>query len=187
MSDGSPNAGQIDARPITVPIVRERKSGPKLTMVTAYDHPSASIASAAGIDIILVGDSVANVVHGFEKTLSATVDLMILHAAAVNRAKPHSLVVVDMPWMSYHVTVPDAVRNAGRLVAEGGAEHELPEELVAADHRAGELGGGLVERRGHHAPIEHPQASFDFGGEIDMTRSIDQIDLNVIICYRDIL
>ncbi len=107
--------------PITVPIVRERKSGPKLTMVTAYDHPSASIASAAGIDIILVGDSVANAVHGFEKTLSATVDLMVIHAAAVTRAKPHSLVVVDMPWMSYHVSDEEAVRNAGRLVREGGA------------------------------------------------------------------
>lgn len=118
----STNTASTEPRPITVPIVRERKSGPKLTMVTAYDHPSASIASAAGIDIILVGDSVANVVHGFEKTLSATVDLMVIHAAAVTRAKPHSLVVVDMPWMSYHVTVEDAVRNAGRLVAEGGAE-----------------------------------------------------------------
>ena len=123
MSEAAPtNPVPADLRPITVPIVRERKSGPKLTMVTAYDHPSASIASAAGVDIILVGDSVANVVHGFEKTLSATVDLMVIHAAAVNRAKPHSLVVVDMPWMSYHVTVEDAVRNAGRLVAEGGAE-----------------------------------------------------------------
>jgi 3-methyl-2-oxobutanoate hydroxymethyltransferase len=118
MSDAAP----INTAPITVPIVRERKAGPKLTMVTAYDHPSASIASAAGIDIILVGDSVANVVHGFEKTLAATVDLMVIHAAAVTRAKPHSLVVVDMPWMSYHVTVEDAVRNAGRLVGEGGAE-----------------------------------------------------------------
>ncbi len=111
-----------DYSPVTVPIVRERKSGPKLSMVTAYDHPSASIASEAGIDIILVGDSVANVVHGFEKTLSATVDMMITHAAAVVRAKPHSLVVVDMPWLSYHVSDTEAVRNAGRLIREGGAQ-----------------------------------------------------------------
>ena len=111
-----------DHSPVTVPIVRERKSGPKLSMVTAYDHPSASIASEAGIDIILVGDSVANVVHGFEKTLSATVDMMITHAAAVVRAKPHSLVVVDMPWLSYHVSDTEAVRNAGRLIREGGAQ-----------------------------------------------------------------
>lgn len=111
-----------DYSPVTVPIVRERKSGPKLSMVTAYDHPSASIASEAGIDIILVGDSVANVVHGFEKTLSATVDMMILHSAAVVRAKPHSLVVVDMPWLSYHVSDTEAVANAGRLIREGGAQ-----------------------------------------------------------------
>ena len=111
-----------DHSPITVPIVRERKSGPKLSMVTAYDHPGAVIASEAGIDIILVGDSVANVVHGFEKTLSVTVDIMILHSAAVTRAKPHSLVVVDMPWMSYHVSDEEAVRNAGRLIREGGAQ-----------------------------------------------------------------
>jgi 3-methyl-2-oxobutanoate hydroxymethyltransferase len=117
MSDTVP----IKPVPITVPIVRERKSGPKLTMVTAYDHPSASIASAAGIDIILVGDSVANAVHGFEKTLSVTVDMMIIHSAAVERAKPHSLIVVDMPWMSYHVSDEEAVRNAGRLIREGGA------------------------------------------------------------------
>ncbi len=107
--------------PITVPVVRERKSGPKLTMVTAYDHPSASIASEAGIDMILVGDSVANAVHGFEKTLSVTLDIMIIHSAAVERAKPHSLIVVDMPWMSYHVSDEEAVRNAGRLIREGGA------------------------------------------------------------------
>ncbi len=107
--------------PITVPVVRERKSGPKLTMVTAYDHPSASIASEAGIDMILVGDSVANAVHGFDKTLSVTLDIMIMHSAAVERAKPHSLIVVDMPWMSYHVSDEEAVRNAGRLIREGGA------------------------------------------------------------------
>lgn len=111
-----------DRAAVTVPMVRARKSGPKLTMVTAYDHPTASIASDAGIDIILVGDSVANAVHGMDNTLSVTVDMMVMHAAAVRRANPHSLVVVDMPWMSYHVTEEDAVRNAGRLVSEGGAQ-----------------------------------------------------------------
>ncbi len=107
---------------VTVPQIRARKGGEKITMVTAYDHPSASIASAAGIDIILVGDSVANVVHGMESTLEVDLEVMIVHARAVQRARPHSLVVVDMPWMSYHTTPEDAVRNAGRLVREGGAE-----------------------------------------------------------------
>lgn len=107
---------------VTVPAVRSRKGGPKLTMVTAYDYPSASIASEAGIDIILVGDSVANTVHGMESTLEVDLDVMILHARAVRRARPTSLVVVDMPWMSFHTTPEDAVRNAGRLIREGGAE-----------------------------------------------------------------
>jgi 3-methyl-2-oxobutanoate hydroxymethyltransferase len=113
--------GEVHAK-VTVPGVRARKGGAKLTMVTAYDHPSASIVSEAGIDMILVGDSVGNAVHGFDTTLQVDTDLMIIHGAAVKRAKPHSLIVVDMPWLSYHTGSRDAVRNAGRLVREGGAE-----------------------------------------------------------------
>jgi 3-methyl-2-oxobutanoate hydroxymethyltransferase len=110
---------------VTVPAVRARKGGDKITMVTAYDHPTARLASEAGIDVILVGDSVGNVVHGFEDTLSVDVDLMAIHAAAVRRARPHSLVVVDMPWMSYHVSPEEAVRNAARLVRAGGEAVKL--------------------------------------------------------------
>ncbi len=107
---------------ITVPHVRSRKGGPRLTMVTAYDAPTARIADAAAIDMILVGDSVANVVLGYEDTLAADLDVMIHHTAAVARTEPRALVIGDMPWMSYHVSIDDAVRNAGRLVREGGAE-----------------------------------------------------------------
>ena len=107
---------------ITVPHVLSRKGGPKLTMVTAYDAPTARIADAAGVDLILVGDSVANVVLGHDDTLAVDIDVMIHHTAAVARTEPSALVVGDMPWLSYHVSVDDAVRNAGRLVREGGAE-----------------------------------------------------------------
>ena len=107
---------------INAPHVRSRKGGPKLTMVTAYDAPTARIADAAGVDMILVGDSVANVVLGYDDTLAVDIDVMIHHTAAVARTEPKALVVGDMPWMSYHVSVDDAVRNAGRLVREGGAE-----------------------------------------------------------------
>ena len=107
---------------ITVPHVRSRKGGQKLSMVTAYDAPSARIADAAGIDMILVGDSVANAALGHEDTLAVDVDVMIHHTAAVARTEPRALVVGDMPWMSYHVSIDDSVRNAGRLVREGGAE-----------------------------------------------------------------
>jgi 3-methyl-2-oxobutanoate hydroxymethyltransferase len=91
-------------------------------MVTAYDYPSARISDEAGVDIILVGDSVANVVHGHEDTIAVDLDTMILHTAAVTRANPRALVVGDMPWLSYHVSVEETIRHAGRLVREGGAE-----------------------------------------------------------------
>jgi 3-methyl-2-oxobutanoate hydroxymethyltransferase len=107
---------------LTAPMVRAAKGGPKLRMITAYDAPSARIADAAGADIILVGDSLANVVLGRETTLTVTMDDMVHHTRAVAGTKPAALVVGDMPWMSYHVSVEETVRNAGRMIAEGGAE-----------------------------------------------------------------
>ncbi len=107
---------------MTAPKVRARKGGDKLRMVTAYDFPGAVIADRAGADIILVGDSVANVVLGHDDTLSMTVNAMIHHTAAVARANPSALVVGDMPWLSYHTSPEETVTNAGRFVQEGGAE-----------------------------------------------------------------
>ena len=107
---------------VTVPAIQARKGGPKIKMVTAYDAPSARIADRAGADMILVGDTLAHVVLGYDDTLPATVDVMIHHTAAVARAKPGALIVGDMPWLSYHVSVEEAVRNAGRFIREGRAE-----------------------------------------------------------------
>ena len=107
---------------VTVPMVRARKGGAKLKMVTAYDAPSARIADRAGADIILVGDSLANVVLGFDTTLKVGVEEMVHHTAAVARTTPRALVVGDMPFLSYHVSVEEAVRHAGRFVRDGGAE-----------------------------------------------------------------
>jgi 3-methyl-2-oxobutanoate hydroxymethyltransferase len=107
---------------VTAPAVRQMKGGPKIRMVTAYDAPSARIADAAEADIILVGDSVANVVLGRDSTLEVDLDDMVHHTAAVSGTDPQALVVGDMPWMSYHVSVPETIHNAGRLVREGGAE-----------------------------------------------------------------
>ena len=107
---------------ITVPAIRARKGGEKITMITAYDEPTARIADRAGVDIILVGDSVANVVLGRSDTLSMTIDEMAYHTKAVTSARTKALVVGDMPWLSYHTTGDEAVHNAGRLVREGGAE-----------------------------------------------------------------
>ena len=117
---------------VTVPAVRARKvrpgepaGPPPLVMVTAYDAPTARIADEAGVDIILVGDSVAMVVLGHDDTLQVTVDDMVHHTAAVGRARPHALVVADLPWLSYHVGTDDAVRNAGRLVRAGAEAVKL--------------------------------------------------------------
>ena len=107
---------------VTVPAIQARKCGPKIKMVTAYDAPSARIADRAGADMILVGDTLAHVVLGYDDTLPATVDVMIHHTAAVARAKPCALIVGDMPWLSYHVSVEEAVRNAGRFIREGRAQ-----------------------------------------------------------------
>ena len=107
---------------VTAPSILAAKGGPKIKMVTAYDYPTAVIADRAGADIILVGDSLANVVLGHDDTLSVDLDVMIHHTAAVTRANPAALVLGDMPWLSYHVSTADAVANAGRMVRKGGAE-----------------------------------------------------------------
>jgi len=106
---------------ITAPAILARKGGKKIAMITAYDAPSARIADRAGADIILVGDSLGNVVLGYEDTLSVTVDIMVRHTAAVTRTNPRALVVGDMPWLSYHLSAADSVRNAARFIVEGGA------------------------------------------------------------------
>lgn len=106
---------------ITAPAIRARKGGEKIAVITAYDAPSARIADRAGADIILVGDSLGNAVLGFDDTLSVTVDIMVRHTAAVTRTKPKALVVGDMPWLSYHLSAAESVRNAARFIVEGGA------------------------------------------------------------------
>ena len=99
-----------------------KEDGKKITMITAYDYPFARIFSEAGIDVILVGDSAANVCAGYESTLPITMDEMIYHTRAVSRAKPRALVVGDMPFMSYHVSLEETMKNAGRFIKEGYAE-----------------------------------------------------------------
>jgi 3-methyl-2-oxobutanoate hydroxymethyltransferase len=113
------------AQQCTVPAVRARKGGVPLVMVTAYDAPTGRIADEAGVDVILVGDSVAMVVLGYDDTLQVTVEDMAHHTAAVARTKPHALLVADLPWMSYHLGVADAVRNAATLVRAGAQAVKL--------------------------------------------------------------
>ena len=109
---------------VTVPAVRARKGAAPLVMVTAYDTPGGRIADQAGADIILVGDSVGMVVLGYDDTLQVTLDDMVHHVAAVARAAPSALLVADLPWLTYHVSPEDTVRNAAALV-RAGAQDEL--------------------------------------------------------------
>ncbi len=107
---------------IAIPGIRSskvRNGNDPLVMVTAYDAPSARVASEAGVDMILVGDSVAMVVLGYDNTLQLTTEDMAYHVASVARAKPAAVIVADMPWMSFHVSVEDTVRNAAKLVSAG--------------------------------------------------------------------
>jgi 3-methyl-2-oxobutanoate hydroxymethyltransferase len=113
---------------VTAPAVRTRKvrtGSEPLVMVTAYDAPGARMADEAGVDLILVGDSLAMVVLGYDDTLQVTVRDMAHHIGAVARAKPRPLIVGDMPWMSYHVSLEDTVRNAAELVKAGAASVKL--------------------------------------------------------------
>jgi 3-methyl-2-oxobutanoate hydroxymethyltransferase len=107
---------------ITVPAIKDRKGKAKITMLTAYDYAFSGILDAAGIDIILVGDSVGNVMLGYPNTLPVTIDEMIHHTKAVVKAAQRSLVVIDMPFMSYQESIEQARRNAGRMIKESGAE-----------------------------------------------------------------
>lgn len=107
---------------ITVPLLVDKKHiGQRITAVTAYDAPTALMVDEAGIDVILVGDSVGNVVLGRPNTLSVTLEEMLHHTRAVTSAPRRALVVGDMPYMSYHAGADEAVANAGRFVKEAGA------------------------------------------------------------------
>lgn len=98
---------------------KAKEEGSKITMLTAYDYSTASLMDKAGVNAILVGDSLGNVILGYEDTISVTMEDMIHHGAAVSRGAKNALVVIDMPFMSYQTSVYDAVVNAGRLMKEG--------------------------------------------------------------------
>jgi 3-methyl-2-oxobutanoate hydroxymethyltransferase len=111
---------------LTAPTVRARKGSDRpLVMVTAYDAPTARVADAAEVDLILVGDSVAMVVLGYDDTLHVTIDDLVHHTAAVARTQPRPMIVADLPWMSYHTGRADAVRNAARLIRAGARSVKL--------------------------------------------------------------
>ncbi|MCL6650667.1 MAG: 3-methyl-2-oxobutanoate hydroxymethyltransferase, partial [Chloroflexi bacterium] len=111
------------SRPVRVPdLVEWKKRGERLTMLTAYDAAMARLFDRAGVDLLLVGDSLGMVIMGESDTLGVTLDDMVRHTRAVRRGVERALVIADMPFLTYQVSTEEAVRNAGRLIQEGGAQ-----------------------------------------------------------------
>jgi 3-methyl-2-oxobutanoate hydroxymethyltransferase len=112
-----------DPRPSTVlDLPAMKAAGRRIVMLTCYDAVFARLLDQSGVDVLLVGDSLNQVIAGEETTLSATLDQMIYHAAAVRRGAPRSLMIVDLPFLTYQVSIPEAIRNAGRVLQETGAQ-----------------------------------------------------------------
>jgi 3-methyl-2-oxobutanoate hydroxymethyltransferase len=164
-----------DPRPLTVSDLPAMKAaGRRIVMLTCYDAVFAKLLEQAGVDILLVGDSLNQVIAGQETTLSTTLDQMIYHAAAVRRSSRQALVFVDLPFLTYQVTIPDAIKNAGRVLQETGA-HGV--KLEGGRHMA-ETVSALVERGipviGHLGLT--PQSVHALGGYRVQGRSSDAAD-----------
>lgn len=129
---------------ITISVVKEyKKNQVPITMLTAYDCPTARLLDEAGVDMLLIGDSVGNVILGYDATTAVTMEDMLHHTKAVSRGAKRAMIVADMPFMSYQISTQEAVRNAGRLIQEGGAQAVKLEggremqEVIRAIVRAG--------------------------------------------------
>ncbi len=146
---------------VTIHDLRAWKAeGRRFTMLTAYDHPTAQILDAAGVPVLLVGDSVGRNVLGYENELPVTMEEILHHLKAVSRGTAHAMVVGDLPFMSYQASLDDGVRNAGRLVKEGGA-HAVKLEGPQVDlvHRLVEIGIPVMA----HVGLT-PQSVYALGG-----------------------
>jgi 3-methyl-2-oxobutanoate hydroxymethyltransferase len=162
----------MDREKLTIRTIQEMKDrGEILTMLTAYDYPTAKMIDEAGIDMILVGDSAAMVVHGHEDTLTATMDMMLLHCAAVARACTRTMVVADMPFGSFQYSIEETMRNAARFVTEArvdavkfeGAPHHIEKTRAIVEMGIAVMG---------HVGL-HPQSIGALGGLKVQGKSIE--------------
>lgn len=148
-----------------------KQKGEKITMLTAYDYSTARLEDEAGVDAILVGDSLGMVVLGYENTLSVTMEDMIHHSAAVVRGVKNAFVVTDMPFMSYQTSVYDAVKNAGRLIKEGHADAVKLEGGVKFAEHIRAIVDASIPVMGHIGMT--PQSVNAFGGFKVQGKSIE--------------
>jgi 3-methyl-2-oxobutanoate hydroxymethyltransferase len=155
-------AGESRKKNTVITFFEKKVSQEKIAVLTAYDYFIAHLLDSAGIDAVLVGDSAANVIHGFKSTLPISMDIMVAHTAAVSRGTKYALVIADMPFLSFQPSIEVAVINAGRFLKEGNAEAVKIEggmEMVAIIKRVIECG---IPVMGHIGMT--PQSINRFGG-----------------------
>jgi 3-methyl-2-oxobutanoate hydroxymethyltransferase len=172
---GDRGSGPRDHDPVTTTALAAlKRAGQPIVMVTAYDAPFARLVDEAGVDAILVGDSVALVIAGEDTTLPATVEQMIYHARIVTRAAQRPLVVVDLPFLSYQVSVSDAIGNAGRILKETGAGAVKLEGGVSVAPTIAALVAAGIPVMGHIGLT--PQAVHQLGGLDEQGASSDEAE-----------
>ena len=138
------NSDSIPKKRVTIrDIAEKKKNGEKIPVITSYDYAMASICDRAGIDILMVGDSAGMVMLGYENTMQVSMEEMCIFTGAVNRARKRSLIVADLPFMSYQTSVPDAIANAGRLVKAGADAVKLEGGSSMSSQIRGITGAGI--------------------------------------------
>jgi 3-methyl-2-oxobutanoate hydroxymethyltransferase len=140
-----------DKRLTTFDLKKMKQKGEKIVMITAYDYPTAQLVDEAGVETILVGDSLGNTILGYNDTLAVTIDDMIHHGRAVVRGSGHAFVIIDMPFLTYQINAEEALRNAGRIIQNTGAQAvklEGGREVVPAVRKITEAGIPLVGHLG---------------------------------------
>ena len=166
----------MDSSPVTVPVLRAMKSrGERIAMVTAYDATFARMMDEAGVDAILVGDSLGMVVQGLDSTLPVTIDEIIYHCRAVARGARRAHIIADMPFMSWQISVEDAMRNAARFLSQGGAQAVKLEGGVTAAPTIKRLVDAGIPVMGHVGLL--PQSVHAMGGFRVQGRTEDAADL----------
>ncbi len=165
---------------VTIPYLQEKKAKKEpITMLTCYDYPMALLEEKAGIEIILCGDSLGMTVYGYDGTLPVTMDMMVVHAAAVKRGAPNAFVIGDMPFLSYQVSVEKAVENAGRFMQEANCDGIKLEGGAAMASRVRAIVEAGIPVMGHLGLT--PQSISALGGFKAQGRNID----NALKIIRD--